>query len=118
MKGLWVTALWLKRLCSSILLLSGFAVEGQVAKPETFYASAQHVIIQLQYLDGHTLHTATGFFVKKGDTLYVVTAGHVAREPFSYTAIVQYEASLVGTPVLIDARLTLPHENWVLHADQ
>jgi hypothetical protein len=112
MKASWLTALWIN------LWLSGLAIEGQAAKPETFYASAQHDIIQLGYVDGKTLHTATGFFVKKGDTLYVVTAGHVAREPFSYTATVQYLASSVGTPVSIDARLTLPHENWVLHADQ
>lgn len=118
MKGSWVTALWLKRLCS-ILWLSGFAVEGQVAKPDTFYASAQHTIIQLQHLDGHTLHTATGFFVKRGDTLYVITAGHVARDPFSYAAAVRYVvAALDGTQTSVEARLSLPHENWVLHPDQ
>ncbi len=118
MKGSQLTALWIKRLCS-ILWLSGFAVDGQVSKPESFYAGAQHTIIQLRYLDGSTLHTATGFFVKKGGTLYVVTAGHVARDSFSYTAIVRYLASRSdGTLTSIDARLTMPHENWVLHPQE
>jgi hypothetical protein len=113
----WLRAIWITWLC--ILWLSGFAVKGQVPKPESFYASAQHAIIQLQHLDGPTLHTATGFFVKKGDALYVVTAGHVAREPFSYTAIVRFVAAstLDGTSTSVDARLTMPHESWVLHPD-
>ena len=116
MKGGWLTTLWIKCLC--ILWLSGFAAKGQVPKPGSFYSSAQHSIIQLQYLDGSTIHTATGFFVKKGDAIYVVTAGHVAREPFSYTAIVRFAVSASdGTQTSTDARLTLPHESWVLHPD-
>ena len=65
------------------------------------------------------LHTATGFFVKKGDNLYVVTAGHVARDPFSYTAIVRAVAAQSdGSPVSVNVRLTMPHEKWVLHPDE
>jgi hypothetical protein len=91
----------------------------QAPKPETFYASAQRAIIQLQYRDALALHTATGFFVMKGDALYVVTAGHVARETFSYTATVQILAAKQdGTPVSINVRLTMPHESWVLHPDE
>jgi len=116
MKRSWLGALWIEWLC--ILWLSGFAVKGQVPKPETFYSGAQHAIIQLQYLDGQTLHTATGFFVSRGDAFYVVTAGHVAREPFSYTATVRIEASAQdGTTTSFDVRLTMPHESWVLHQD-
>lgn len=48
----------------------------------------------------------------------MVTAGHVAREPFSYKATVRYLASASGgTQVSIDTRLTMPHEIWVLHQD-
>jgi hypothetical protein len=54
----------------------------------------------------------------KGDALYVVTAGHVARDPFSYTAIVRVVVSVSdGTSTSVDARLTMPHESWVLHPD-
>ena len=105
MRGSSLTSPWVKCLC--ILWLSGFAVNGQVPKPESFYSATQHAIIQLQYLDQSlkTLHTGTGFFVRKGDTFYVVTAGHVARDSFSYTATVRYSLS-DGTS--IDARLTMP----------
>ena len=59
------------------------------------------------------------FLLSKGGTLYVVTAGHVARDSFSYTAIVRYLASRSdGTLTSIDARLTMPHENWVLHPQE
>jgi S1-C subfamily serine protease len=116
MKASWLRALWINWLC--ILWLSGFAVEGQVPKSETFYSGAQHAIIQLQYQDGQGLHTATGFFVSKGDAFYVVTAGHVGREPFSYTATVQILALAPdGTTASMDVRLTMPHESWVLHQD-
>ncbi len=95
-----------------------YAVNGQAPKPETFYSGAQHAIIQLQYSDGQTLHTATGFFVSKGDAFYVVTAGHVAREPFSYTATLRVEASAPDSQsITVDVRLTMPHESWVLHPD-
>src|SRR5271157_5718443 len=118
MKDPWFTALGMKCLCS-FLWLSGFAMGGQVIKPESFYMSMQHAIFQLQYVDGKLLHTATAFFVKKGDTLYVVSAGHVARDPFSYAAILQLSVSLPdGTPKSVPVRFTMPHENWILHAQQ
>jgi len=95
----------------------GFTVNGQVQpKPESFYAGVQRAIIQLQYLDQshNRLHTATGFFVRKGDTVYVVTAGHVARDSFSYTATVRI---LISDGTMLGAHLTMPHENWVLHPE-
>lgn len=48
----------------------------------------------------------------------MVTAGHVARDSFSYTTIVGYSVSVSdGTSTSIDARLTMPHESWVLHPE-
>jgi hypothetical protein len=117
MKRSRLKAIWIEWLC--ILWLSSLAAKGQVSKPETFYTDLQHAIIQLQHIDGNTLYTATGFFVMKGDALYVVTAGHVAREPFSYTATVRMAATTPsGELVSVDARLTMPHESWVLHANE
>ena len=110
------TSPWIKCLC---VLCLGFAMNGQIQpnKSEGFYAGAQRAIIQLQYVDHSlgTLHTGTAFFVRKGASIYVVTAGHVARDAFSYTAIVRY---LLSDGSMMGVRLTMPHDRWILHPEE
>ena len=88
---------------------------------ESFYSQAQHAILRLEYagqpnLAGQTVATfGTGFLVHtETNNWYVITAAHVATEPFSYTAKVPLSLDNGDT---VDARMVLPHDKWEFPTD-
>jgi S1-C subfamily serine protease len=61
------------------------------------------------------LRWGTGFLVRtETNNWYVITAAHVAAEPFSYMAKVSLSLSDGST---VDARMVLPHDKWNFHPD-
>jgi hypothetical protein len=91
----------------------------EIAKPkppeETFYSQAQHAIVRLEHIEANlqtkltNYQFATGFFVHTENNWYLVTAAHVADEPFSYTAKAPL---LLDNGTTVDARVVLPHDKW------
>jgi hypothetical protein len=103
---------------ATIIARQSFAQNKPTA--ETFYSQAQHAILRLEYSETNlqtkltNYHFATGFLVHTANNWYVITAAHVAAEPFSYAAKVPLSLENGDT---VAARMVLPHDKWEFHPD-
>ena len=71
-----------------LILFIGLAA-GQTSRQSSFYQQIQHAVIQLQHVETSVdlkkqknkieIYNVTAFFVQYGNSVYIVTDGHVAR---------------------------------------
>ena len=106
---------WAWLLCC-ILLVPSSTLESQEQKP-SFYQQIVRGVFRLEHQDPTTgqVDTATAFFVRATEGLYVVTAGHNARSGFDWQGQVVMRNKKTGATKVW--KLNLPHSRWVLHPD-
>lgn len=109
-----------------LLFLVSLNVNAQETK-ESFYSQATRAVVRLQHREDLKREgqdkfvpgiksDGTGFFVHTIDSLFIVTAAHVARQEYDLHAMVPLKREAGGELELWELRL--PRSEWVFHPNK